>query len=85
MAGGREQRAYRVALNPAASPKEIDLVQLGSDGEPATYTHGPGRGSVVKLHGVYSVNKRYELLWTFPLKSGEEKKLGYQYSVLVHN
>jgi len=38
VAGGREQRAYRVALNPAASPKEIDLVQLGSDGEPATYT-----------------------------------------------
>jgi uncharacterized protein (TIGR03067 family) len=57
VAGGREQRTYRVGLNPAASPKEIDLVQLGPDGEPATYTHGPGRGSVVKLHGVYSVNK----------------------------
>ena len=57
VAGGREQRAYRISLKPMTSPREIDLVQLSPDGEPATYTHGPGRGSVVKLHGVYSVNK----------------------------
>jgi hypothetical protein len=39
----------------------------------------------LREEGVYSVNKRYELLWRFPLKPGEEKKLAYQYSVLVHN
>lgn len=33
--------------------------------------------------GVYSVNKRNELAWTVTLKPGEEKKLPYQYTVLV--
>ena len=35
--------------------------------------------------GVYSVNKRNELLWSFPLKAGEERKLKYRYTVLVAN
>lgn len=35
--------------------------------------------------GVYSVNKRNELTWTLDLKTGEEKTLAYQYSVLVDN
>jgi uncharacterized protein (TIGR03067 family) len=55
IAGGQEQRSYRLALN--ASAKEIELIQLRTDGEPAVYTHGPQSGSPVKMHGVYSVNK----------------------------
>jgi hypothetical protein len=37
----------------------------------------------LREEGVWSVNKRNELVWTFPLKSGEEKKLVYRYFVLV--
>ena len=37
----------------------------------------------LREEGVYSVNKRNELLWTMPLKGGEEKKLSYKYTVLV--
>ncbi len=39
----------------------------------------------LREEGVYSVNKRNELLWTFPLKAGEERKLKYRYTVLVAN
>jgi len=39
----------------------------------------------LREEGVYSVNRRGELLWTIPLKSGEEKKLTYEYTVLVSN
>jgi hypothetical protein len=39
--------------------------------------------SILREEGVYSVNKRNELLWSFPLKAGEEKKLQYRYAVLV--
>jgi hypothetical protein len=35
--------------------------------------------------GVYSVNKRNELVWTFTLLPGEEKKLTYRYSVLINH
>jgi uncharacterized protein (TIGR03067 family) len=57
VAGRQDRLSYRMSLNPAASPKEIELIQLRPDGEPAVYTHGPQRGSPVKMHGVYSVNK----------------------------
>jgi len=40
---------------------------------------------VLRVEGVYSVNKRNELIWAFELKPGEEKALTYQYSVLVDN
>jgi hypothetical protein len=49
---------------------------LSADGSPK---------SVLREEGVYSVNKRNELLWTFDLKPGEEKTLAYRYSVLVVN
>jgi hypothetical protein len=39
--------------------------------------------SVLREEGVYSVNRRNELIWSFSLKPGEEKKLAYSYSVLV--
>jgi hypothetical protein len=37
----------------------------------------------LREEGVYSVNKRNELVWSFTLKPGEERKLAYHYSVLV--
>ena len=39
--------------------------------------------SSLREEGVYSVNKRNELLWNFTLKGGEEKKLSYTYTVLT--
>lgn len=47
---------------------------LRADGEPRVG---------LREEGVYSVNRRYEMSWTFPLKSGEEKTLKYEYTVLV--
>jgi hypothetical protein len=47
---------------------------LHADGEPK---------STLREEGVYSANKRNELLWTLPLKPGEERKLTYRYTVLV--
>ena len=47
---------------------------ISAEGEPK---------SALREEGVYSVNKRNELLWTIPLKAGEERKLKYRYSVLV--
>ena len=47
---------------------------LKAEGEPKTS---------LSAEGVVSVNKRNELLWSLPLKSGEEKKLKYSYTVLV--
>ena len=47
---------------------------LHADGEPK---------SSLREEGVYSVNKRNELLWTLPLEPGEERKLTYRYTVLV--
>ena len=37
----------------------------------------------LREEGVYSVNKRNEMVWTLPLKAGEEKTLKYSYTVLV--
>ena len=37
----------------------------------------------LREEGVYSVNKRQELLLDLSLKGGEEKKLKYTYTVLV--
>jgi uncharacterized protein (TIGR03067 family) len=51
---GQPGRSYRMTLRPDASPKEIDLAQLGDDGQPVTFTHGAGKGSEVKLLGVYA-------------------------------
>ena len=40
---------------------------------------------VLREEGVYSVNKRNELIWTFELEPGKEKNLTYSYSVLVYH
>ncbi len=39
--------------------------------------------SSLREEGVYCVNRRNELLWSIPLKAGEERKLKYTYTVLV--
>ncbi|MFO0806959.1 MAG: hypothetical protein U0791_27975, partial [Gemmataceae bacterium] len=54
--GGPIGRSYRLTLRPDASPKEIDLAQLGDDGRPVTFTHGAGRGDEVKLLGIYEIS-----------------------------
>ena len=37
----------------------------------------------LREEGAYSVNRRYEMVWTLNLKSGEERTLSYQYTLLV--
>jgi hypothetical protein len=37
----------------------------------------------LREEGVYSVNRRNELIWTIQLKPGEQRELKYEYSVLV--
>jgi hypothetical protein len=39
--------------------------------------------SSLREEGVYSINRRNELLWSISLKAGEERKLKYTYTVLV--
>ena len=41
--------------------------------------------SSLLAEGVHSINRRNEMVWTLPLKSGEEVKLKYTYTVLVLN
>lgn len=48
---GAEGRSYQLALKP--EEKKIDLTLLDEADRPAANTHGPGKGSAVKLHGVY--------------------------------
>ncbi|HEY2910497.1 MAG TPA: hypothetical protein VGI99_09635 [Gemmataceae bacterium] len=54
--GGPFGRSYRISLLPEANPKEIDLALLTADGQPATFTHGAGKGSEVKLLGIYEIH-----------------------------
>lgn len=39
---------------------------------------------VLREEGVWSVNKRNELIWSVPLKPGEKRTLTYRYTVLVN-
>jgi hypothetical protein len=83
--GGRQYRKVTVAGELLVSnhrKEEVKLVLrrrfsgelLHADGDPKTS---------LREEGVYSINKRNELLWTFKLPAGEEKKLAYRYWVLV--
>ena len=40
---------------------------------------------ILREEGVYSVNKRNQLIWTVDLNAGQEKKLTYRYVVLVRH
>ena len=83
--GGRQYRKTTVDGEVTVNNHRKETVQLvirrrfsgdlvSAEGEPK---------SSLREDGVYSVNKRNELLWTIPLKAGEERKLKYRYSVLV--
>jgi len=83
--GGRHFRKSLVEGELAVSNHRNETIQvvlrrrfsgdlIEADGNPK---------SSLREEGVYSVNKRNELLWTLPLKAGEERKLKYRYSVLV--
>ncbi len=85
--GGREFRKSTVVGELSVSNHRQETIQLvirrrfsgelvKADGEPK---------ASLREEGVYSVNRRNELLWTMPLKAGEEKKLTYRYTVLVAN
>ena len=83
--GGRAYRRVTVAGELLLSnhrKEEVTVVLrrrfsgdlLHADGDPKTS---------LREEGVYSINKRSELLWTFKLAAGGEKKLTYRYAVLV--
>jgi hypothetical protein len=83
--GGRQYRRSTVAGELSVSNHRNEEVKLllrrrfsgeliRADGSPKT---------LLREEGVYSVNKRNELLWTIPLKPGEGKTLTYTYTVLV--
>ena len=83
--GGRQYRKIIVEGEVTVNNHRKETIQVvvhrrfsgelvNAEGEPK---------SSLREDGVYSVNKRNELLWTIPLKAGEERKLKYRYSVLV--
>lgn len=83
--GGRQYRRTTVEGELAVSNHRKETVPLvirrRFSGELASADGDPKRQ--LREEGVYSVNKRQELLWTLSLKGGEEKKLKYTYTVLV--
>ena len=83
--GGRQYRKTTIEGEVAVSNNRKEAIQLvirrrfsgeliSAEAEPKT---------TLREEGAYSVNKRNELFWNIPLKSGEERKLKYRYSVLV--
>jgi hypothetical protein len=85
--GGRQYRKSTVEGELAISNHRAEAIQMvvrrRFSGELTEADGGPKAS--LREEGVYSVNKRNELLWNLPLKSGEEKKLKYRYTVLVAN
>jgi uncharacterized protein (TIGR03067 family) len=56
VADGKEAGRYAITLRPAASPKEIDLVQLGPDDRPTANV----------LRGVYTIDRDRARVVTAP-------------------
>jgi hypothetical protein len=83
--GGRQYRKTTVEGELAVSNHRKETISLvirrRFSGELASADSDPKRQ--LREEGVYSVNKRQELLWDVSLKGGEEKKLKYTYTVLV--
>ena len=83
--GGRQYRKTTVEGELAVSNHRKETISLvvrrRFSGELSSADGNPTRQ--LREEGVYSVNKRQELLWTLALKGGEEKKLKYTYTVLV--
>jgi hypothetical protein len=83
--GGRQYRKSIVEGELAVSNHRAEVVRLvirrrfsgellEADGKPKT---------TLREEGVYSVNRRSEMLWNLPLQAGENRVLKYRYSVLV--
>ncbi|MBA4064491.1 MAG: hypothetical protein C0501_12405 [Isosphaera sp.] len=83
--GGRQYRRVTVEGELAVSNHRKEAVQVVArrrfSGDLARADGAPK--SALLEEGVYSVNKRNELVWTLPLKAGEEKTVKYTYTVLV--
>ncbi|VTR99729.1 Marine sediment metagenome DNA, contig: S01H1_L03407 (Fragment) OS=marine sediment metagenome GN=S01H1_10240 PE=4 SV=1: DUF4139 [Gemmata massiliana] len=83
--GGRQYRKTTVEGELAVSNHRKEtisvLVRRRFSGELIQADASPKQQ--LREEGVYSVNKRQELVWTLPLKGGEEKKLKYSYTVLM--
>ena len=54
--------------------KQFSGELISAEGEPSSRLRG---------EGVWSINPRYELIWTVELAPGEEVKLPYSYTVLA--
>jgi hypothetical protein len=83
--GGRQYRQATVEGELAVSNHRKETVELvirrrfsgeliAAEGEPT---------QSLREEGVFSINRRYELVWSLPLKAGENRKLKYSYNVLV--
>jgi hypothetical protein len=85
--GGRQYRKTTVEGEVAVSNHRKEAVSMvirrRFSGE-LIQAEGAPKSSLL-TEGVYSVNRRNEMVWTLPLKGGEEVKLKYSYTVLVLN
>jgi len=83
--GGRQFRKSTVEGEIAVSNHRNETVQMvirrRFSGE-LTRADGSPKSSL-REEGVFSINKRYELVWSLPLKAGEEQRFKYSYTVLV--
>jgi len=85
--GGRQYRKTTVEGEVAVSnhrKEDVSMVIRRRFSGELIQAEGAPKSSLL-TEGVYSINRRNELVWTLPLKSGEEVKLKYSYSVLVLN
>src|SRR5439155_7623842 len=53
---GVERTSHRIELNPAASPKEIDLIWVNPNGDPHVFKDRAGRPVEMRLVGVYTLD-----------------------------
>ncbi len=85
--GGHQYRKATVEGEVAVSNHRKETVSMvirrRFSGELITAEGAPKTS--LREEGVFSINKRNELLWTLSLKAGEEKKLKYSYTVLTSN
>ncbi|AWM36264.1 hypothetical protein GobsT_59520 [Gemmata obscuriglobus] len=83
--GGRQYRKVVVEGELVASNNRKEqiklLVRRRFSGELVSADADPKQ--TLREEGVYSVNKRQELVWALDLKGGEEKKLKYVYTVQI--
>ncbi|MBI2192584.1 MAG: hypothetical protein HYU36_11430 [Planctomycetes bacterium] len=83
--GGNDYRRTTVkgellACNHRREPMKL-VIRRQFSGDLLEAEAGPK--CVLREEGVYSVNKRNELIWNLTLQPGEEKTLTYRYGVLV--